>query len=144
MHAYLTIGVLVLCSCASTKENPGTVSKNADEVTIAKLVATSPNTVEEGRCQPPGEFKVCTRECKANNQKSCAVLGIMALHTDEPENIEVALALLQRSCEAKVPLGCGGLGSLLMGGIGTEQNIAKGRELLFSHAKGAMDCHARA
>jgi TPR repeat protein len=69
----------------------------------------------------------CAEKCKAKSQESCAVLGIMYLRGDIGNKQDFAKAepLLRRACDAKVALGCGGLGSMFV----VQGNIEKGRPL---------------
>jgi TPR repeat protein len=66
-------------------------------------------------CVPKDGPEACKRLCEEKSQQSCAVLGIMYLRGEVGGQQDFAKAepLLRHACDAKVPLGCGGLGSLL-------------------------------
>jgi uncharacterized protein len=97
--------------------------------------ASPPTT---GRCQPPGEIGVCTAECDAGHQASCAVLGLLHVNDASGRNLQRGIQLLETSCDAKVPLGCGGLGSVLVLGAGVPKDVERARRL-FVFACGARD-----
>ena len=100
--------------------------------------AVSPGMPPAPTCNLPGDLEVCQPECEAGNQESCAVLGLMYAQDGAPNNVAHAVALLQTSCAAKVPLGCGGLGSLYVEGIGVPKDVKKAQEL-FVFACGGGD-----
>lgn len=78
------------------------------------VIAAPPQTKAAKPCQPQDGKDVCNASCDAGVKQSCAVLGLMYLRgeiggTPDHANAE---RLLRAACEARVPLGCGALGSL--------------------------------
>jgi TPR repeat protein len=74
--------------------------------------AASPRSAPAA-CQPQDGADACQARCDAGSQQSCAVLAIMYLRGEVAAGRDDAKAErpLRRACAAKVPLGCGGLGS---------------------------------
>ena len=91
------------------------------------LAASAVARPEPAACVPKDGPDVCKQQCDAGSQESCAVLGIMYLRGEVGTKPDLGKAepLLRRACDAKVALGCGGLGSLQ----GVQGNFKKARPL---------------
>jgi TPR repeat protein len=96
--------------------------------TAAHAEPTRTKPAAAAACQASDGPAVCRPRCDAGSQQSCAVLGIEYLRGEVGGTVDDAKAepLLRRACDAKVALGCGGLGSLFV----MRGNVSRGRPLL--------------
>lgn len=92
-------------------------------IVLAAPVARS----EPAACVAKDGPDACRKKCSVKSQQSCAVLGIMYLRGDASRKPDLVKAepLLRGACDAKVALGCGGLGSL----YGVRSDFGKARPL---------------
>jgi uncharacterized protein len=100
--------------------------------TVLMAMVTLPSLVRVSSSEPPAcEYEdgpqKCKTRCDQGSQTSCASLGLMYLRGQfVKSDLAAAEPLLQKACDANVPVGCGGLGSLFV----VRGNRELGRPLL--------------
>lgn len=100
--------------------------------TVLIAMATLVSLVRVSSSEPPAcEYQdgpqKCKTRCDQGSQTSCASLGLMYLRGQfVKSDLAAAEPLLRKACDANVPVGCGGLGSLFV----VRGNLKSGRPLL--------------
>jgi TPR repeat protein len=97
-------------------------------IVVLALVSASPSATADS-CKTVDEQKKCATACDAKQYDQCASLGLAYINTGDPAALPRGLALLEKACSGNSALGCGGLGSLYMGGVGVPRDVPRALKL---------------
>jgi TPR repeat protein len=100
------------------------------------FLAPARRSLAEAPCSPE-QPAICQRTCRAGNQQSCAVLGLLLVRGQGHEqDVDEGARLLRAACEAGNALGCGGMGSLHAAGLGVPKDLQKSQALFAKACQG--------
>ncbi len=90
------------------------------------------------------DLDACRKACDAKGYGACATLGLALINHGDAAVLPKAIALLEKSCKGGAPLGCGGLGSVYMGGVGVKRDPERAVTLFESACKrgDALSCES--
>src|SRR5688500_849642 len=116
-------------------------------VVVALLVCSSQARADSRPCKAPvakSDYPTCQAACDRKQYATCAVLGLAYINTGDEAELLRGIALLEKSCKGGAALGCGGMGSLYMSGIGVTRDSAKAVKLFAKACKqgDGMSCES--
>jgi uncharacterized protein len=111
---------------------------------VIAIVALHAPAAAETSCKSAAEQARCATACDAKQYDTCARLGLALINSGDTKLLARAVALLEKACTGKAALGCGGLGSLYMGGIGVLRDPPRAVKLFESACTGgdALSCES--
>jgi uncharacterized protein len=111
---------------------------------VIAIVAHHSAAAAEPSCNTAAEQTRCEAACDAKQFDSCARLGLAVINTGNAKLLPRGIALLEKACTGKAALGCGGLGSLYMGGIGVPRDPVRAVKLFEGACTGgdALSCES--
>lgn len=93
------------------------------------FLVTSSTHALANECKTSEEQAACETACNAKRYDACAKLGLAIINTGDSSMLVKGVTLVDKACTGKSALGCGGLGSLYMGGIGVPRDTARAVKL---------------
>lgn len=113
---------------------------------VVVVVIACASTAAAEVCTPTnaaGQAK-CATACDVKQYDACAKLGLALINTNDKASFPRGVALIEKACAGKSALGCGGLGSLYMGGVGVPRDPVRAVKLFEGACSGgdALSCES--